>query len=238
MGRYLMKSLEFRTVFTFSIAGFSIPVSETVVVTWFVMAVLIVFSLIVTRRLSEKPRGFQVLLEAGIEFLESFSKEQFGKRAASFGPYIGTVFLFLLVANIIPAFSPIAVFGREAPFSVKPPARDINFTSAMALLSISVVLVGGLRARGFKGWCKKLLQPLPLMLPFNLLEYIIRPLSLCLRLYGNILGGFIVMMLIEAAAPLVFPAVLSVYFDFLDGLIQALVFTFLTALFIAEAVNE
>ena len=78
-----------------------------------------------------------------------------------------------------------------------------------------------------------------MMLPFNLLEYIIRPLSLCLRLFGNILGGFIIMLLIEHALPipLGIPAFLSLYFDFFDGLIQAVVFVFLTTLFIAEAVE-
>ncbi|MDR1212095.1 MAG: F0F1 ATP synthase subunit A [Spirochaetaceae bacterium] len=237
IGTHLMKSLEFRTVFTVSVLGFDVPVTETVVVTWLSMAVLIVFSLIVTRSLREKPRGFQVLLEAGMGFLDSLSGEQFGKRGRTFSPYIGTVFLFLLVANIIPVFSPIAVFGHEPPFTIKPPARDINFSAALAILSILVVLFSGLGARGFKGWCANLLHPVPMMLPFNLLEYIIRPLSLCLRLYGNILGGFIIMMLIEAVFPVVLPVALSLYFDFLDGLIQALVFTFLTTLFIAEAVG-
>jgi F-type H+-transporting ATPase subunit a len=237
IGKHLMESLEFRTVFTVSVFGFEIPVTETVVVSWLAMAVLIVFAFIVTRSLREKPRGFQVLLEAGIGFLDSFSRKQFGKRSRAFAPYIGTIFLFLLVANIIPVVSPIAAFGFKPLFTIKPPARDINFTAALAILSIFIVLLSGLRARGFKGWCKNLLHPVPMMLPFNLLEYIIRPLSLCLRLYGNILGGFIIMMLIEAVFPVVLPVVLSLYFDFLDGLIQALVFSFLTTLFIAEAVE-
>jgi F-type H+-transporting ATPase subunit a len=74
-----------------------------------------------------------------------------------------------------------------------------------------------------------------MMLPFNLMEYLIRPTSLCLRLFGNILGGFIIMRLVESVVPFFLPPLLSLYFDFLDGLIQALVFTFLTVLFVAEA---
>jgi F-type H+-transporting ATPase subunit a len=70
------------------------------------------------------------------------------------------------------------------------------------------------------------------------MEYIIRPISLCLRLFGNILGGLIIMRLIEAVVPVAAPPVLSLYFDFLDGLIQALVFAFLTTLFVAEAVES
>jgi F-type H+-transporting ATPase subunit a len=133
----------------------------------------------------------------------------------------------------------IPLFHLEPDFIIKPPTRDINLTAALAVVSIFIVLIGGLRARGIKGWAKNLLHPVPMMLPFNLLEYIIRPASLCLRLFGNILGGDIIMLLIEKAlpVPVLIPAVLSIYFDFLDGLIQAMVFTFLTVLFVAEAVE-
>jgi F-type H+-transporting ATPase subunit a len=219
----------------------SFDINETVLVSWAAMAVLILGSILLTRKLKTVPRGPQVFLEAAIEFCNNFSRDQFGKRAKVYGPYIGAVFLFLLLANIAPVLSPMAIsaFGIEPPFTIKPPTRDINFTAAMAVMSILVVLIGGLRARGPIGWLKNLLHPVPMMLPFNLLEYIVRPLSLCLRLFGNILGGYIIMLLVEHALPipLIIPAALSVYFDFFDGLIQAVVFTFLTTLFVAEAVE-
>jgi F-type H+-transporting ATPase subunit a len=219
----------------------SIDINETVLISWVVMALLIVGSLVLTRRLRIVPRGAQVFLEWGIEFLDRFSAEHFGRRAKVYGPYIGTVFLFLLLANTIPVLSPlsISVLDLEPPFTIKPPTRDINLTAALSVISILLVFFGGLRARGPIGWAKKLLKPVPMMLPFNLLEYVIRPLSLCLRLFGNILGGFIIMLLIEKAlpVPILVPVLLSVYFDFFDGLIQAVVFTFLTTLFVAEAVE-
>ncbi|MDR1636372.1 MAG: F0F1 ATP synthase subunit A [Treponema sp.] len=243
---------EFRVIFSIplpkgvSISFFgqeitSIDINETVLISWVTMGILIAATLLLTRKLREVPRGAQVFLEWAVEFLDNFSREHFGRRAAVYGPYIGTVFLFLLLANILPAISPmgIAALGLEPPFTIKPPARDINLTAALALISILLVLFGGLRARGLKGWAKNLLRPAPMMLPFNLLEYIIRPVSLCLRLFGNILGGFIIMLLVEQAlpVPVVLPVVLSLYFDFFDGLIQAVVFTFLTTLFVAEAVE-
>jgi F-type H+-transporting ATPase subunit a len=241
LGQEINEALGFTEAFRFRVFGLEMAVNETVIISWLSMAVLIILSLLLTRRLETVPRGAQALLEALIGFLDNFSKEQFGKRAKIYGPYIGTVFLFLVVANIIPVFSPIAVslFGHtyHPPFVIKPPARDINFTAALAILSILLVLAGGLRARGFRGWCKNLLHPVPMMLPFNLMEYIIRPTSLCLRLFGNILGGFIIMRLLEAVVPVGVPPLVSLYFDFLDGLIQALVFTFLTTLFVAEAVK-
>jgi F-type H+-transporting ATPase subunit a len=76
-----------------------------------------------------------------------------------------------------------------------------------------------------------------MMLPFNILEYGIRPLSLCLRLFGNILGAFILMHLIEGLIPVGVPMIFSLYFDFIDGLIQAAVFAFLSTLYIAEAME-
>jgi F-type H+-transporting ATPase subunit a len=125
----------------------------------------------------------------------------------------------------------------EAFFEIKPPARDINLTAAMAIMSILLVLFAGLRTRGIKGWAKNLLHPVPLMLPFNILEYAIRPSSMCLRLFGNMMGGFIIMTLIGSVIPVIVPPFFSLYFDFLDGMIQALVFTFLTVLFLSEAVT-
>ena len=238
LGQHLMEALEFETVFTIPFFGRQIPVTETVVVSWAVMAILIIASLLLTRNLKQVPRGPQIILEAMIGFLNSFSKQQFGSRAQKYGPYIGTVFLFLALSSILPVLSPVSVFGFKAPFAIKPPARDINVAAALAIISILLVLISGLRVRGFKGWLKNLAHPMPMMVPFNLLEYIIRPLSLCLRLFGNILGAFIIMSLIETVMPVAVPMLFSLYFDFIDGLIQAVVFVFLTSLFVAEAIGE
>ena len=78
-------------------------------------------------------------------------------------------------------------------------------------------------------------EPMPIILPINILEIFIRPLSLCMRLFGNVLGSFVVMELLKLVVPAVLPAFCSMYFDIFDGLIQAYVFVFLTALFIKEA---
>jgi F-type H+-transporting ATPase subunit a len=233
---------EFRIIFSIPLPGDRfVDINETILISWVVMAILIIAAFLLTRKMREVPRGPQIFLEWAVEFLNTFSREHFGRRAKVYGPYIGTVFLFLLLANIIPVLSPMAlpVFGIEPPFIIKPPTRDINLTAALAILSILLVFFGGIRARGVGGWCKNLVKPVPMMLPFNILDYIIRPVSLCLRLFGNILGGFIIMLLIEHALPIpvVIPAFASLYFDFFDGLIQAVIFTFLTTLFVAEAVE-
>jgi F-type H+-transporting ATPase subunit a len=236
-----MKALEIKTVFTLSLFNIEIPITETVIISWVVMLILIVASLLLTRRLKEVPTGSQTVLETAVDFLNSFAKNQFGPFAKYLGPYIGSLFLFLLLANIIPVLSPLALkfFGHEFTpmFDIRPPTRDINVTAALAVISILLVLVCGFTARGFKGWFKKLFQPVPFMLPFNIMEYGTRLISLALRLFGNMLGGYVLMSMIEGLIPLAFPVVFSLYFDFFDGLIQAAIFVFLTSLYIGEAVK-
>ncbi|MCL2318701.1 MAG: F0F1 ATP synthase subunit A [Treponema sp.] len=236
-----MDALKIKTMFTITLWGHAIPITETVIISWAVMLILIAGSLILTSRLKEIPRGPQALLETAVEFLNNFAKDQFGSFAAFLGPYMGALFLFLLLSNIIGVISPVElkVFGREfiPPFSIRPPTKDINVTAALGLISMTMVVVSGFAARGFTGWFKNLLTPVPIMLPFNIMDYGTRLLSLSLRLFGNILGAFVLMSLIEGVLPLALPAVLSLYFDFFDGIMQAGIFVFLTSLYISEAVK-
>ena len=236
-----MEALKINTVLSMTLFGYTIPITETVIISWVVMVILIGASLLFTRKLKEIPSGPQALLETGIEFLNNFSKNQFGKFSKHLGPYMGSLFLFLLLSNILAVFSPVEVnfSGREfLPFfTIRPPTRDINVTAALAVISILLVIICGFAARGFKGWFRHLLEPLPMMLPFNLLEYGTRLMSLTLRLFGNILGGFVLMTLIEKLLPVLLPVPLSLYFDFFDGLLQAGIFVFLTSLYISEAIK-
>jgi F-type H+-transporting ATPase subunit a len=237
-----MEALEIETVFTLTVLGHAIPITETVVVSWLVMLILIAASLILTRKLKIVPDGPQAILEAVVEFLNNFAKNQFGHFSKFLAPYIGSLFLFLLVANVIGVLSPVEVkaFGHEfsPPFMIRPPTRDINVTAAFSIISITLVLGCGFAARGLGGWCRRLLHPLPMMLPFNIMEYGTRLISLALRLFGNVLGAFVLMHLIEGLFPLAFPMVFSLYFDFFDGFIQAMIFVFLTSLYISEAVRQ
>jgi len=236
-----MEMLEIKTILTLEIAGFSIPITETVIISWLVMVIIIAASLLLVRKLEEVPAGPQAILETGVEFLNSFTNNQFGSYSKFLGPYIGSLFLFLLVANIISILSPLPLkaFGHvfTPPFEIHPPTKDINVTAALAVISITLVIVCGLSARGFTGWLKSFLNPLPVMLPFNIMDYGTRLISLALRLFGNMLGGFVLMSMIEKALPVALPVVASLYFDFFDGIVQAGIFVFLTSLYISEAVK-
>lgn len=98
-----------------------------------------------------------------------------------------------------------------------------------------MIEMAGIRRKGTKGWLKSFAEPMPVVLPINILEVFIKPLSLCMRLFGNVLGSFVIMELLKMVVPAILPAVFSCYFDIFDGLIQAYVFVFLTALFVKEA---
>ena len=100
-----------------------------------------------------------------------------------------------------------------------------------------LVQISAIRAKGTKGWAKSFAEPVAIVAPLNVMELAIKPLSLCMRLFGNVLGAFVVMKLIEVVVPAVVPIPLSLYFDFFDGFLQAFVFTFLTALYMQEAIE-
>ena len=133
-------------------------------------------------------------------------------------------YLFGLLASVI------GVFG------IKPPTKDLNVTAALALMSICLIEYSGVRARGGKGFLKSLTAPTPIMTPMNILEIAIRPTSLCMRLFGNVLGAFVIMELIKLVVPVFVPAIFSLYFDLFDGLIQTYVFVFLTSLLKKESI--
>jgi F-type H+-transporting ATPase subunit a len=113
----------------------------------------------------------------------------------------------------------------------------MNVTAALAIMSIILIEAAGICHKGPKKWLHSFAEPVAIVAPINFLEIFIRPLSLCMRLFGNVLGAFVVMKLIELVIPVVIPLAFSLYFDVFDGLIQAYVFVFLTSLFIKEAIE-
>jgi F-type H+-transporting ATPase subunit a len=118
---------------------------------------------------------------------------------------------------------------------LRPPTKNLNVTLCLALMSILVALRAEFRHQGVRGWLRSFYRPTPVSAFVKLLDYAVRPMSLCLRLFGNMLGGAIVMSLIYVAMPLFAPAAVGVYFDLFDGVMQAYVFVFLTMIYIGEA---
>lgn len=222
----LLQELENKTAFTIPLLG-GIPVADSVVVTWIVMAVLLALSLVLTRNLRVRSPGrVQAALEWAVQFLNSFVKTNIGTHWRPFAPWLGTVALYIGVSNLI------GIFG------LTPPTKDISVTAALAVMSMLLIYGAQFRYNGPLGGLKKFAEPMPLLLPINLMEVVIRPLALCMRLFGNILGAYIIMEMLKFVAPVILPAVFSIYFDLFDGLIQTVVFVFLTTLFTGEGIKD
>ena len=225
LSKALMEELNCETAFTIPVFG-GIPVAESVVVTWVIMAVLLVAAFFLGRNLRVENVGKrQLAVETVIGGLHNFFYDLLGEEGKRYIPYLMTVGIYIAIANMI------GLFG------LKSPTKDVGVTGALALMSIVLIEYAGIHEKGVKRWLKSFAEPTPVVLPINILEIFIRPVSLCMRLFGNVLGSFVVMKLIEAVAPVLVPVPLTCYFDIFDGLIQAYVFVFLTALFIKEAIE-
>ena len=221
----LLAELNVDTAFTIPLFG-GIPVAESVVVTWLIMAVFLVLMLVMTRDLRvHNITKRQAALETFVTFIQNLTRSFVGEHGEGFVSYLSTILIFVGVANIV------GIFG------LKPPTKDLNVPAALAFMSIALIEAASFRSKGAKGFLKSFAQPSPVMVPINLMEIVTRPLSLCMRLFGNVLGAFVIMKLLELFVPAVLPAICSLYFDFFDGLIQAYIFVFLTGLFIREAIE-
>ena len=222
LGPKLLEELQCENVFYIG----SIGVSESVVVTWIIMAVFLLAAILLTRNLKvENPGRGQLLLEYAVTWLQGIGDGIIGEEGKEYGAYLTSVLMYLGVANLI------------GMIGFKPPTKDLNVTAALALMSIVLIEFAGIRKKGIRGWLKSFTQPIAIVTPINILEVFVKPLSLCMRLFGNVLGAFVIMKLIECILPVGLPVVFSAYFDLFDGLIQAYVFVFLTGLFIKEAIE-
>jgi len=221
----LVEELSCKTVFEIPIFG-GIAIRESVVVTWIIMLAIVIISKLLVRKLSvEKPSRKQLALETVIGGIYKIIHNLIGDHGKKYIPYLMTVMIYLGFANLI------GLLG------FKPPTKDINVTASLAIMSIILIEYAGISHKGVKGWVKGFAEPSPLIAPLNVLELFIKPLSLCMRLFGNILGGFVVMEIIKIMVPYVMPVPFSFYFDIFDGLIQAYIFVFLTSLYINEAIE-
>ncbi len=222
----LLAELEVETVFTIHLGSLDIPIAESTVITWVIMAVVLLLSIFLTRNLKVRDISKrQLAAETIVTKLESFVEDMTGEEGKRYVPYLCTVIVYIAMANLI------GLFG------MKPPTKDLNVTAALAIMSIILIQYAGIHAKGTKGWLKSFTQPMAIVTPINILELFIKPLSLCMRLFGNVLGAFVIMEMLKILIPVAIPVPFSFYFDIFDGLIQAYVFVFLTSLYIKEAVE-
>lgn len=207
----------------FEIAG--LPVRDTVVVTWALMAAIILLALVGGRRLRDRPLPLQNALEATIEALEKLVVEIVPFDPGIFLPFVGTLGVYLFACTAV----------GQIP-GVGAPTRDLSTTAALALVVFVSVHVYGIRLLGVRRFLRTYLEPSWLLLPFNLIAEVTRTLALALRLFGNMLSGELIVAILLLLVPLFVPILMQAL-GLLLGIIQAYVFTLLATVYIAAALR-
>ncbi|HZG30909.1 MAG TPA: F0F1 ATP synthase subunit A [Ensifer sp.] len=203
-----------------------IAVTWPVVITWCIMLVLGLSSILATRRLSLRPGKVQAVLELIVTTLDSEIQATIAGNPARFRPLVGMLLIFVLTANwssLIPG--------------VEPPTAHLETDAALALVVFGAGLYWGVRSKGFGGWLASFAKPSWVMIPLNVVEQITRHFSLMIRLFGNVMSGVFVIGIISALAGLLVPIPL-IALDMLTGAVQAYIFATLALVFIGSAVNE
>ncbi len=202
---------------------------------WIVIGLLLIASLAATRNIQRIPQGFQNFMEYALEFLRDLVKNQIGeKEYRPWVPFVGTLFLFIFVANWSGALVPWKLI--ELPEGeLAAPTNDINTTVALALLTSLAYFYAGFKKRGL-GYLAKYIEPTPILLPINILEDFTKPLSLSFRLFGNILADELVVAVLVLLVPLFIPLPVMALGLFTSA-IQALIFATLAAAYIGEAME-
>lgn len=211
----------------FNVGSFHLLITDAIIVTWIAVTLIVLIFGLMARKAQLKPTAKQTFVEMIISLLIS-TEIGFGmneKEAWHVAPMLGTFALMITGCNVI------------SIFDIAPPAKNIAFPVAMALIAIFYVCYASIRFVGFKGFWLSLTTPMPALLPFKILDMIIKPCSLALRLFGNVFGAFVFMDFIHVVIPVVLPGVLGLWFDLADGVLQAVVFTYLTASYIGEIVE-
>ena len=230
----LLAEAEVGKHFYWNIAG-ALVHGQVLVVIWFVVALLLVFSVLGTLNASRIPHGWQNFMESALDFITDIAKNQLGESFyREWIPFIGTLFLFIFGSNWAGAVIPWKLIQLpEGEFAA--PTNDINTTVALALLTSFAYFYAGLSEKGL-GYFKRYVQPLPLLLPINILEDFTKPLSLSFRLFGNVLADELTITVLTGLVPLVIPLPIMLLGIF-AGSVQALIFSTLAAAYIAEALE-
>lgn len=215
-------------------------ITETVINTWIIMAVLVIVSIILTRNMKLVPEGKQNVAEIIVTMLTGLVGSSMGKDKIGFTPYMGTLMIYIMIANLW------GLIGLRAP------TADLNTTFALSILTFFLIHGFAIKRKGVGGWIKgQFLEPVAVLFPLNVISEIATPVSLAFRLFGNIVGGMIIMTLVYSALGSILsgvlpipifmlgiPAVLHAYFDVFAGVLQSFIFTMLTMVFVSMAMDD
>lgn len=208
--------------------GHQVWITTTHVTTLIVMVFILILALLARRAImkgSEKPEGLQNFVELLVETLDNLVRGSMGRHWRPFVNYIGTIMVFIFISN------------TSGLFGLRPPTADYGTTLALALITFVLIQYSAFKTSKLNVFID-LFKPLPILFPINLIGEFATPLSMSLRLFGNIMAGTIMMALwyglLPVFAKLGIPAFLHVYFDLFSGAIQTFVFAMLTMTFITD----
>nr|AAF01473.1 F1FO ATPase a subunit [Acetobacterium woodii DSM 1030] len=210
---------------------FGLPITQTLVNTWIIMALILVVCYILTKNMQiKRPGKAQVIAETIVTALDDLVGQTMGKDKMKFAPYMLALIMFLAFSNTA------GIYGLRSP------TADLNCTVACfddvffdAVLWFKIKRTGRL-SQGF-------FEPMPFLFPINVIGEFANPVSLSFRLFGNMLGGGIIMALLYSALagliffPVLIPVPFHFYFDIFSGLLQSFIFTMLTMVFISGAMD-
>lgn len=204
---------------------------NTLIMSWIVMAFLVIISFLATRRMDrDRPHGLQNVLETIVEFLRNLMEENVGPLGRGAFSFVSTLFLFILTSNLI-GLLPIRVTGWISP------TEDLSFTIAMALTVFFSMIYYGIKVQGIKHYILNFFKPNFLFFPIHVIDFVIKPITLAFRLYGNIFAGAVFLLILYSLLPIggpVIPLVLGVFV----GVIQAYLFLMLAMAYISSAMEE
>lgn len=230
----LLAEAEVGKHFYWEIAGYLVH-GQVLLVSWFVILVLLVLAILGTAQIDRLPNPRQNLMEAAVEFVTDIARNQLGESFyKDWISFIGTLFFFIFGCNWAGAVIPWKVIDLPEG-ELAAPTNDINTTVALALLTSLAYFSAGFSKKGL-GYFKRYIQPIPLLLPINILEDFTKPLSLSFRLFGNVLADELTVSVLTSLVPLVIPLPIMLLGIF-AGSVQALIFSTLAAAYIAEALE-
>lgn len=211
-------------------ANFLAP-TKTIYSMWVIMAVIVVASIILTRGIKLVPGKLQNIAEMAVDGMVGFYSGILGeKRTREYFPMLATFFVFIIVCNycgLVP--------GAGELFTV--PTSVLSVTCALSIVAFFMIQILGVKTKGLGGHVKSFAKPVALLFPIMVLEQFIRPVSMALRLYGNIYGEELASDTLFGLFPIGLPIVMHIL-SLLFCFIQAMVFTMLLAVFISEATED
>ena len=201
---------------------------EVIVMTWIVFFVLIVFGFFTTWKRDLLPKPMQVLGELIISQLYELTEDALGQeKSKTYAPLICALFMFLLLSNwigIVP--------------HLEEPTKDLNTPLSLGIMGFVLAHFAGIKTKGFKEYSKEYFQPIFFMMPLNVIGELAKVVSISFRLFGNIMGGSIIILVVSHLTySIVLPPLLNAFFGLFVGAIQAFVFTMLTLVYISVQVK-